>query len=155
MQIYLACSSWKTSITDASLANYSTRHAAAIAKSLQSCPTLCGPIDAAHQAPPSLGFPRQQHWGGLPFPSPTIPDIVVHKCYLTYLSLFPLYFSSSSSNCLVQKPLCRKYMLLNILVIKFFLEHIGKQLFFFFNCTSASRLANNCYFYDTECIHCL
>ena len=23
-----------------------------------------------HQAPPSLGFPRQEHWSGLPFPSP-------------------------------------------------------------------------------------
>ena len=25
---------------------------------------------AAHQAPLSLGFPRQEHWSGLPFPSP-------------------------------------------------------------------------------------
>ena len=25
---------------------------------------------AAHQAPPSLGFCRQEHWSGLPFPSP-------------------------------------------------------------------------------------
>ena len=25
---------------------------------------------AAHQAPPSLGFSRQGHWSGLPFPSP-------------------------------------------------------------------------------------
>ena len=95
--------------------------AAAAAKSLQLCPTLCDPIDgslpgspipgilqartlewvaisfsnagkwkvkvksfspvlllatpwtAAHQAPPSLGFSRQEHWSGLPFPSP------VHK----------------------------------------------------------------------------
>ena len=92
--------------------------AAAAAKSLQSCPTLCDPIDgsspgspvpgilqarrmgwvaisfsnawkwkvkgkllscvwllatpwtAAYQAPPSLGFFRQEHWSGLPFPSP-------------------------------------------------------------------------------------
>ena len=29
---------------------------AAAAKSLQSCPTLCDLIDAAHQAPRSLGF---------------------------------------------------------------------------------------------------
>ena len=28
----------------------------ATAKSLQSCPTLCNPIDGSHQAPPSLGF---------------------------------------------------------------------------------------------------
>ena len=25
---------------------------------------------AAHQAPPSLGFSRQEHWSGLPFLSP-------------------------------------------------------------------------------------
>ena len=31
-------------------------HAAAAAKSLQLCPTLCDPIDGSHQAPPSLGF---------------------------------------------------------------------------------------------------
>ena len=32
---------------------------------------LCAtPETAAHQAPPSLGFSRQEHWGGLPFPSP-------------------------------------------------------------------------------------
>ena len=24
----------------------------------------------AHQAPPSMGFSRQEHWSGLPFPSP-------------------------------------------------------------------------------------
>ena len=92
--------------------------AASAAKSLQSCPTLCGPIDggppgspvpgilqartlewvaisfsnawkgkvtvkllsrvqlfttpwsAAYQAPPSLGFSRQEYWSGVPLPSP-------------------------------------------------------------------------------------
>ena len=92
--------------------------AAAAVKLLQSCPTLCDPIDssppgspvpgilkertlewvaisfsnawewkvkvkslsrvrlfltpwtAAHQAPPSMGFSRQEYWIGLPFPSP-------------------------------------------------------------------------------------
>ena len=44
--------------------------AAAAAKSLQSCRTLCDPYTAAHQAPLSLGFSRQEHWSGLPFPSP-------------------------------------------------------------------------------------
>ena len=28
------------------------------------------PEMTAHQAPPSLGFSRQEHWSGLPFPSP-------------------------------------------------------------------------------------
>ena len=93
--------------------------AAAAAKSLQSCPTLCDPIDgspsgspvpgilqartlewvaisfsntwkwkvkvksfsrvqlfttpwtAAHQAPPSMGFSRQEYWNGMPLPSPS------------------------------------------------------------------------------------
>ena len=32
---------------------------------------LCAtPLTEAHQAPPSLGFSRQEHWRGLPFPSP-------------------------------------------------------------------------------------
>ena len=32
---------------------------------------LCAtPETAAQQAPPSLGFSRQEHWSGLPFPSP-------------------------------------------------------------------------------------
>ena len=32
---------------------------------------LCAtPETAAHQAPPSLRFSRQEHWSGLPFPSP-------------------------------------------------------------------------------------
>ena len=91
--------------------------AAAAAKSLQSCPTLCDPIDGsppgspvhgilqartlewvaissnawkwkvkvktlslvwllatpwteAHQAPPSMGFSRQEYWSGVPLPSP-------------------------------------------------------------------------------------
>ena len=34
-------------------------------------PRLCAtPQTAAYQAPPSLGFSRQEHWSGLPFPSP-------------------------------------------------------------------------------------
>ena len=92
--------------------------AAAAAKSHQSCPTLCDPIDgsppgshpwdspgkntgvgcyillqcmkvkvkvkslsrvrlfatpwtAAHQAPPSVGFSRQEYWSGVSLPSPT------------------------------------------------------------------------------------
>ena len=36
-----------------------------------SCVRPCvTPQTAAHQAPPSLGFSRQEHWNGLPFPSP-------------------------------------------------------------------------------------
>ena len=42
----------------------------AAAKSLQSCLTLCDPIDGSPSGSPSLGFSRQEHWSGLPFPSP-------------------------------------------------------------------------------------
>ena len=36
-----------------------------------SCVRLCAtPLTAAHQAPPSFGFSRQEHWSGFPFPSP-------------------------------------------------------------------------------------
>ena len=54
----------------------SSIHAAAVAaaKLLQSCLTLCDPIDCRLPrpllAPPSLGFSKQKHWSGLPFPSP-------------------------------------------------------------------------------------
>ena len=40
---------------------------AAAAKSLQSYPTLCDPIDSSPPGSPSLGFSRQEHWSGLPF----------------------------------------------------------------------------------------
>ena len=97
------------------------------AKSLQSCPTLCDPIDgnpprspvpgilrartlervaisfsnawkwkekvkslsrvrllatpwaAAYQAPPSMGFSRQEYWSGVPLPSPNISIISAKK----------------------------------------------------------------------------
>ena len=47
-----------------------TAVAAAAAKLLQSCPTLCNPIDSSPPGSTSLGFSRQEHWSGLPFPSP-------------------------------------------------------------------------------------
>ena len=36
----------------------------------QSCSTLCNPWTVARQAPPSMGFCRQEYWSGLSFPSP-------------------------------------------------------------------------------------
>ena len=101
---------------------HSSNYAAAAAKSLQSCPTLCHPIDssppgspvpgilqartlewlaipfsnawkwkvkvkllsrvrpsatswtAAYQAPPSMGFSRQEYWSGVPL------DVVKYRC---------------------------------------------------------------------------
>ena len=58
----LIIGNWKLPVT---LARY-----AAAAKLLQSCLTLCNPIDGSPPGSPSLGFFRQEHWSGLPFPSP-------------------------------------------------------------------------------------
>ena len=42
---------------------------------------LCAtPEMAAHQAPPSLGSSRQEHWSGLPFPSPMRESEVAQSC---------------------------------------------------------------------------
>ena len=39
------------------------------------CLTLAVPWNIACQAPLSMGFSRQEHWSGLPFPSPRdLPD---------------------------------------------------------------------------------
>ena len=44
--------------------------AAAAAKSLQSCPTLCDPIDGNPPGSPVPGILQEEHWSGLLFPSP-------------------------------------------------------------------------------------
>ena len=44
--------------------------AAAAAKSLQSCPTLCDPTEGSPSGSPSLGFSSQKHQSGFPFPTP-------------------------------------------------------------------------------------
>ena len=113
-------------------------------KSLQSCPTLCDPIDcsppgspvreilqartlewvaisfsnawkwkvkgkllshiwpsvtwwtAAYQAPPSMGFSRQEYWSGLPLPSPYVYFSVCLCIYIyiyIYFELHPSTFS--------------------------------------------------------------
>ena len=36
----------------------------------QTRPTLGDPMTAAYQAPPSMGFSRQEYWSGVPLPSP-------------------------------------------------------------------------------------
>ncbi len=48
-------------------------------KSLSRVRLLATPWTAAHQAPPSMGFSRQEYWSGLPLPSPYIS----YKCYHT------------------------------------------------------------------------
>ena len=45
------------------------------------------PETAAHQAPQSLGFSRQEHWSGLPFPSP----ILTYSCSNIFSGSFHFY----------------------------------------------------------------
>ena len=42
------------------------------------------PLTAAHQAPPSLGFSRQEHWSGLSFPSRKLNLHLVHCRQILY-----------------------------------------------------------------------
>ena len=118
-------------------------NSAATAKSLQSCPTLCDPIDssppgspiprilqartlewvaisfsntwkwkvkvkslscirllatprtAAHQAPPSMGFSRQEYWSGVPLPSP----YHWHSITSSYYLVKDLGIQQASQNC--------------------------------------------------------
>ena len=42
----------------------------AAAKSLRSCLTLCNPIDGSPPGSPVPGTLQEEHWSGLPFPSP-------------------------------------------------------------------------------------
>ena len=43
---------------------------AAAAKSLQSCPTLCDPVDGSPLGSSVPGTLQGEYWSGLPFPSP-------------------------------------------------------------------------------------
>ena len=44
-------------------------------KSLSRVQLFATPWTVAHHAPLSMGFSRQEHWNGLPFPSPgDLPD---------------------------------------------------------------------------------
>ena len=47
----------------------------------QSCP-IPRHWTVAHQAPPSMGFPRQEYWSGLPLPSPKQPTVLLKVCPL-------------------------------------------------------------------------
>ena len=44
-------------------------------KSFSRVQLFVAPWTVAHQAPPSMGFSRQEYWSGLPLPSPgDLPD---------------------------------------------------------------------------------
>ena len=45
-------------------------------KSLSRVQLLATPWTTAHQAPPSIGFSRQEYWSGVPLPS-----VILHEAY--------------------------------------------------------------------------
>ena len=47
----------------------------------QLCPTLSDPWTAVYQAPPSLGFSRQEYWSGVPLPFPIIILLFFNSLY--------------------------------------------------------------------------
>ena len=47
------------------------------------------PWTVAHQAPLSMGFPRQEYWSGLPCPSPgDLPNPGIKSCLLLGRQIF-------------------------------------------------------------------
>ena len=72
------------------------------AKLLQSCLTLATPWTAAHQAPLSTGFSRQEYWSGLPFPSPLLGKNIPKMKFIVIfiIFLFPAAAAKSLQSCL-------------------------------------------------------
>ena len=48
-------------------------------KSLGHAWLLATPWTTAHQAPPSMGFSRQEYWSGVPLPSPDLMYTTMYK----------------------------------------------------------------------------
>ena len=66
------------------------------AKLLQLCPTLCDPVDLAHQAPLSGGIlqARILEWVAMPFPG-YLPNPGIKPVSLMYLALAGKVFTTS------------------------------------------------------------
>ena len=59
------------------------------------------PWTITRQAPLSMGFPRQEYWSGLPFPSPgDLPDMGIKPFSLVFPALAGRYFATDTP----QKP---------------------------------------------------
>ena len=68
------------------------------AKSLQSCLTLCDPMDSiAQQAPLFMGFSRQEYWAVLPMPSSRqLPNPGIKSASLMSPTLAGILFTTST-----------------------------------------------------------
>ena len=65
-------------------------------QSLSRVRLLATPWTAAHQAPPSMGLSRQEHWSGLPSPSLHVPFVLLLICpQVPFPPVFWLCFQDS------------------------------------------------------------
>ena len=65
-------------------------------KSLSHVRLFVTPRTVAYQAPPSMGFSRQEYWSGVPFPSPgDLPDPGIEPMSLMSLALASRFFTTS------------------------------------------------------------
>ena len=64
-----------------------------------SCVQLCvTPWTVAHEAPLSMGFSRQEYWGGLPCPPPgDLPDPGIQPTVVIYSPLAGGFFTNSAT----------------------------------------------------------
>ena len=68
------------------------------AQSLTHVPLFATPQTVAHQAPLSMGLPRQEHWSGLPFPSPgNRPNPGIEPMSLLFPALTGRFFTTSTT----------------------------------------------------------
>ena len=94
---------------------------------LSKCPALATPWTVAHQAPLSVGFPRQEYWRGLPFPtSEDLADPGIKPVSLLSSALARRLFT----NCATQKAPLSPGVCLNITMT---LSQISKLAFCFVN----------------------
>ena len=68
------------------------------AKSLQSCLTLCSPMDCSLPGSSVKGFSRQEYWSELPCPPPgDLPDLGIELVSLMSLALAHGFFTARAS----------------------------------------------------------
>ena len=87
---------------------------------------LATPWTVAHQAPLSLGFSRQEHWSGLPFPTPgDLPDPGIKSISLMPPAVAGGFFTTSTTleALIIDKyhPITLFLIVLNLLCVSFFL----------------------------------
>ena len=68
------------------------------AKSLQSCLTVCNPMDCSPPGSSALEFSRQEYWSGLPcIPPGNLPDLGIELMSLTSPALARGFFTTSAT----------------------------------------------------------